>query len=73
MITLTGLSDRQMVLCEIMWSLQSQEEVTQFITALPLADAQECRSLVQLMLAEIIDSVDSVDDASAVLVDIMRK
>ena len=67
MITLTKLTDRQTVFCDILWQLQDRDQVDRFIAALPQAEAQECRTLVELMVAELFDSVDSVDEAQNLL------
>ena len=67
MITLSGLTPKQMALCDIMWSLESQAGVDAFIKTLPLAEARECRSLIQLMIMEFVDEVTDTRDAQAVL------
>ena len=67
MITLTKLTDRQTVFCDILWQLQDRDQVDRFIATLPQAEAQESRTLVELMVAELFDSVDSVDEAQNLL------
>jgi len=67
MITLTGLTDKQIVLCNIMWDLETQESVNAFIKSLPRADAKECISLCQLMIMELADECTDTDQAQSIL------
>jgi hypothetical protein len=66
-IELKGLTDRQVVFCDIMWTISSKKGVEAFIATLPKPEAQECRTLMQLMLLEFIDAVDGTDDAQDVI------
>ena len=67
MITLTGLTDKQVALCDIMWEINSQAGVEAFIKTLPLAAAKECRALIQLMIMEFADEVTDTDQAQNIL------
>ena len=67
MITLTGLTSKQVVFCDIMWEISSLDGVENFIKSLPEDDQRMCRSLVELMQLEICDSVDSTDQADLVI------
>ena len=72
-IELKGLTARQVVFCDIMWNISSKEGVEAFIATLPKPEAQECRTLMQLMLMEFIDAVDGTDDAQDVLDKIAKR
>jgi len=67
MITIAGLNPKQRALCDIMYSLQEYDAVEAFIATLPRTERQECRSLIQLMLAAFIDEITTVDQAQSVL------
>lgn len=63
-VTLTGLNPKQKALCEIMWSMDSKDQVESFIATLPKADARTAQSLLELIILEFTDSVESVDEAN---------
>jgi predicted TIM-barrel fold metal-dependent hydrolase len=48
MITITGLTTKQRILMDTMWSMQDMNNVTAFVRSLPIRDAQDCISLIQI-------------------------
>lgn len=52
MITIQGLSPRQKALCELMWSMETQHELTEFIALLNRRDNRDARSLMAIMLQD---------------------
>jgi len=71
-LQITGLTTRQKVLCDIMWDLDSHENVDAFIATLPARDARDCRTLIEMMRLAFTDQIDSTDLAKSMLKDILK-
>ena len=71
-IEITGLTERQRVLCDIMWDLDSHENVDAFIATLPRKDARDCRTLVEMMRLAFTDQIQSTDLAKNMLKEILK-
>ena len=67
MITLTGLSRKQKVLCDIMWTISTRDGVDDFISTLPATDQRDCRTLIELMVMAFADEVVDTTEAKEVL------
>ena len=67
MIELYGLSPRQMVLADIMWSISDRDGIEAFIATLPKSEARTCRVLIELMQLAFIDQCDDTLIASRVI------
>lgn len=67
MITLTGLSRKQRVLCDIMWTISTRDGVDDFISTLPATDQRDCRTLIELMVMAFADEVVDTTEAKEVL------
>ena len=52
MITITGLSNKQKVLMDVMWAMEDMPAVEAFIKSLPKRDQQDCQSLVTIAVQE---------------------
>jgi hypothetical protein len=72
-IELHGLTNKHMTLCDIMWSLQSMENVESFIATLPEADQNECYNLIEMIRLSYLDQVDDVNEATQLLDNIASK
>lgn len=68
MITIEGLSNKQRLLADIIWSLDTQEQVRSFIATLPARDRREAQLVTQLMILAFIDEVDSIDPETVELI-----
>lgn len=66
-IQIDGLSHRQRVLASVLWTLESQEEVSRFINSLPPEQAREAYTVMQLMMWATLDQVDDTDLAVTAL------
>ena len=67
MSTVTGLTIKQKVFCDVMWALDSREKVLTFIRSLPESDQKEAEVALELMLLSFIDEVDTCDQAREIL------
>ena len=52
MITITGLTNKQKVLMDVMWAMEDMPAVEAFIKSLPKRDQQDCQSLVTIAVQE---------------------
>ena len=52
MITIQGLTHKQKVFMDVMWTMDSMPAVEAFIKSLPTRDGQDCRSLVAIAVQE---------------------
>ncbi len=67
MITLQGLSQKQMVFADILWGLNGREEVESFIKALPTKERAEAEVVLNMMIATVFDRVDDTAQAQDIL------
>lgn len=67
-LEISGLTAKQAVLCDIMWTIETQEGVESFISTLPADDQRDCHTLIELMKWAFIDEINSTDFADEVLV-----
>ena len=52
MITIQGLTHKQKVFMDVMWSMDSMPAVNAFIKSLPTRDGQDCASLVTIAVQD---------------------
>jgi len=62
MITITGLSHKQKVFMDVMWSMDSMPAVQAFIKTLPTRDRQDCLSLVEIAVQESLEEEGRIQD-----------
>ncbi len=67
-LEISGITAKQAVLCDIMWTIETQEGVESFISTLPTQDQRDCRSLIEMMKLAFIDEINSTDLAQEVLI-----
>ena len=67
MIEIKGLTNKQVALCDIMWTISSKEGVESFIRTLPKADQRECNSLIELMQLAFLDEISDTLEACVVI------
>ena len=62
MITITGLTNKQKALMDVMWSMEDMANVQAFIKTLPKRDRQDCVSLVAIAVQETLEEDNRLDD-----------
>jgi len=67
MITLTGLNRKQKMLADIIWALETQDAVLNFIASLPPKDRKEAETVTQLMILAFFDEVEDTQEACRVI------
>jgi hypothetical protein len=73
MITIEGLSRKQKMLADIIWALDSQDQVQTFIASLPPKDRRDAQTVTQLMILAFLDEVTDTTDARRVIADLVDK
>lgn len=66
-IYIDGLSKRQRALADVMWGLDTTEDVVTFITTLPEDQREEAVTVMTLMLWAALDQVQDTNLANEVL------
>jgi hypothetical protein len=59
-ISIEGLNRRQTVLADIMWAMNSRDQVQRFIQTLPALQQAEARSVLEMMTAAVFDDVENI-------------
>ena len=62
MISITGLSNKQKVLMDVMWAMDTMPAVEAFIKTLPKRDQQDCESLVAIAVHESLEEDNRLED-----------
>jgi len=61
-ISITGLSNKQKVLMDVMWAMDTMPAVEAFIKTLPKRDQQDCLSLVAIAVQESLEEDNRLED-----------
>lgn len=70
MITLEGLTAQQVQICNLIWNCDSMDDVDRLVRNMPPAFRRDAETVKELMIAASLDSVNDVEIAQKVLVDI---
>jgi len=73
MISITGLSQKQKVFMDVMWTMDSMPAVEAFIKTLPTRDRQDCQSLVTIAVQETLEQEGRINDYEDVAVSIIAR
>lgn len=66
-IHIEGLSARQCVFADIIWGMESQAKVHEFISNLPQEESKEAAVVLEMIIAAVYDQNKDVDLAKKVL------
>jgi hypothetical protein len=61
-ISITGLTNKQKALMDVMWAMDDMPAVQAFIKTLPKRDGQDCISLVEIAVQESLEEDNRLDD-----------
>lgn len=67
MITLTGLTQQQKQIAELLWNCNTQDEVDQMVRAMPPAYRKDAVTMREMMIAAVLDQVEDTHLASRVI------
>ena len=73
MISITGLSNKQKVLMDVMWAMDTMPAVEAFIKTLPKRDQQDCESLVAIAVQESLEEDNRLDDYEAIALSVIAR
>jgi len=73
MISITGLSNKQKVLMDVMWAMDTMPAVEAFIKSLPKRDQQDCESLVAIAVQESLEEDNRLDDYEAIALSVIAR
>ena len=66
-IQIEGLTPKQRILADIIWSFNEKEKVLAFIKTLPPKDRQDAQTIVEMMIIAFLDEVSNTDEAQSIL------
>lgn len=67
MITIEGFTRKQKMLADIIWALDTQDQVRNFIASLPPKDRNEAQVVCEMMILAFIDECEDTQDAQRVI------
>jgi hypothetical protein len=73
MITIQGLTHKQKVFMDVMWSMESMPAVNAFIKSLPTRDQQDCQSLVTIAVQESLEQDNTMELYEQDAVDVIAR
>ena len=73
MITIQGLTHKQKVFMDVMWTMESMPAVNAFINTLPTRDQQDCRSLVAIAVQETLEQEGRIADYEAIACSVIAR
>ena len=73
MITITGLTHKQKVFMDVMWSMESMPAVNAFIKSLPTRDGQDCASLVTIAVQDTLEQDNMMELYEQDAVDVIAR
>jgi len=65
MIEITGLTNRQMILADIIWSIEEWDMVEVFIKSLSKRDRIDCEGIIEMMTMSMIEELGNKDFTEA--------
>jgi hypothetical protein len=73
MITIQGLTHKQKVLMDVMWSMDDISTVTAFVKTLPIRDRQDCMSLITIATQETYEQEGALDAYKELAVSVIAR
>jgi hypothetical protein len=71
-IQITGLTKRQRAIADVLWMMNTREDAERFIASLAPDTQRDAETVVEMMQLAIIDEIDTVDDATRLIIDNCR-
>jgi hypothetical protein len=62
MITIEGLTKKQRAILDIMWSMDTKEQVESFVQSLPPADMCDATSLMEILIHDSLEQQGALAD-----------
>ena len=62
MITIHGLTVKQKIFMDTLWSMEDMKNVEAFVSSLPKRDQQDCRCLIAIAVQESMEQDGALDE-----------
>ena len=72
MIEIQGFTRKQRLLADIIWALDTQDQVQNFIRSLPPKDRKQAQVITEMIILAFIDQCDTVDPEVSRAIDQFR-
>lgn len=72
-IQIEGLTKKQKLFADLMWSMDSKAEVETFIRSLPKRDRQQAQVVCELMILALFDEVETVEQEVVELINSFKE
>ena len=72
MIEIQGFTRKQRLLADIIWALDTQDQVQNFIRSLPPKDREQAEVITEMIILAFIDQCDTVDPEVSRAIDQFR-
>jgi hypothetical protein len=72
MIEIQGFTRKQRLLADIIWALDTQDQVQTFIRSLPPSDRKQAEVITEMIILAFIDQCDTVDPEVSRAIDQFR-
>ena len=73
MIQIEGLNKKQRMFADIIWSLDTQDQVKAFIVSLPEKDRKQAQTVCELMILAFIDEVETIEESTIELINTYKE
>jgi hypothetical protein len=72
MIEIQGLTRKQRLLADIIWALDTQAQVQNFIRSLPPKDREQAEVITEMIILAFVDQCDTIDPEVSRVIDQFR-
>ena len=71
-VQIQGLNNRQRAIADVLWMMQSRDEVEAFIRALHPSMRADAETVVEMMMLAVWDDIDTVDESTKLMLDNLK-
>lgn len=72
-IEIQGLTRKQVALMDILWAMETHEQVSKFVRSLPQRDAQDCQSLIEIAVQESLEQDGNLAEFATSALELINK
>jgi hypothetical protein len=71
-IEITGLSQRQRAIADVLWLMNTREDCLRFIASLEPTTRRDAETVVEMMQLAVLDECESIDESVKSLIDNLK-
>lgn len=71
-IEITGLTQRQRAIADVLWMMQTREDALRFIASLEPKTRRDAETVIEMMQLAVIDECETVDESTKALLDNLK-